>query len=107
MHEMGIACSVLDAVHKELDGYPGQQATKIGLQIGESAGVDPESLRFCFEAMVKNTEWEPVALEIEWCKAGDGCRGDELRIAYLELEDVTQGEDVAPGEEAPHEPRNC
>lgn len=94
MHEMGIACSVLEAVDRELHSYPGQRATKIGLQIGESAGVDPESLRFCFEAIVKSSDLPPVALEIEWCKIGDGRRGDELRIAYIEVDDPVQAEEV-------------
>ena len=94
MHEMGIASSILDAVHKELHSYPGERAAKIGLQIGEFAGVDPESLRFCFEAITKSSGLAPLDLEIEWCKAGDDHRGDELRIAYLELEEITQGEEV-------------
>ena len=79
MHEMGIASSVLEAVHKELLRYPGQRATKVGLRIGEFAGVDAESLRFCFDVLVKDSAFAPLALEIE---AG---RGDELDFAYLEV----------------------
>ena len=90
MHEMGIASSVLEAVHKELHLYPGYRAAKVGLRIGEHAGVDTESLRFCFEALVKGTELEPLEVEIEWCSAQDGRRGDELDLAYLELEDVKE-----------------
>jgi hydrogenase nickel incorporation protein HypA/HybF len=90
MHEMGIACSVLDAVHQELRRYPGQRATKVGLRIGEFAGVDGDSLRFCFEAVVKSSEALPLDLEIEWCRAEGGRRGDELEIAYLELEEAPE-----------------
>jgi Hydrogenase/urease nickel incorporation, metallochaperone, hypA len=96
MHEMGIASAVLEAVHKELHLYPGYRAAKVGLRIGEHAGVDTESLRFCFEALVKGTELEPLELEIEWCSAQDGrrpegkFRGDELDLAYLELKDVKE-----------------
>ena len=86
MHEMGIASSVLDAVQQELHRYPGGRAAKIGLRIGEYAGVDRESLQFCFEALVKGTELEPLELEIEWCSVEDGHCGDELAMAYLELE---------------------
>ena len=92
MHEMGIASSVLEAVDKELHAYPGERAAKIGLEIGEFAGVDPESLRFCFEAIARSSGLAPLELEIEWCKAGEGRRGDELRIAYLELEDDEPGQ---------------
>jgi Zn finger protein HypA/HybF involved in hydrogenase expression len=105
MHEMGIAASVLDAVHQELHRYaqgqgvspePGpQRVAKVGLRIGEFAGVDGESLRFCFEAQVKGTELEPIELEIKWCRTEDGWRGDELELAYLELEDAQQAREAA------------
>lgn len=90
MHEMGIAASVIESVHKELHRYPQQRAAKVGLRIGEFAGVDRESLGFCFEALVKGTELEPLELEIEWCRVEDGRRGDELELAYLELEDAAK-----------------
>ena len=61
MHEMGIASSVLEAVHKELRLYPGQRAGQSRIRIGEFAGVDAESLRFCFEVLVG----PELALEIE------------------------------------------
>jgi hydrogenase nickel incorporation protein HypA/HybF len=82
MHEMGIASSVLEAVHKELYSYPGRRAAKVALRIGELAGVDPESLRFCFESLVKGSEFEPLELEIVFCAGGD-----QLDFAHLELED--------------------
>ena len=88
MHEMGIACSVLEAVHKELQRYPGHRASKVGLRIGEFAGVDPESLKFCFEAIAKSAEDGSLGIEIEWCRAEGERRGDELEIAYLELEET-------------------
>ncbi len=90
MHEMGIACSVLDAVHAELRRYPGQKATKVGLRIGEFAGLDPDSLRFCFQAIVKSSEPMPLVLEIEWLPE---C--DEMKVAFLELEEMTLA-DAAP-----------
>jgi Zn finger protein HypA/HybF involved in hydrogenase expression len=90
MHEMGIASSVLEAVHQELQKYPQHRATKVSLRIGEFAGVDPDSLQFCFEALVKGTELEPLELEIEWCRLADGRRGDELELAHLELEDTQE-----------------
>ena len=87
MHEMGIASSVIEAVHREMHRHPGQRAVKVGLRIGEFAGIDSESLCFSFEALVKNTEFEPLQLDIESCRVADGRRGDELEIAYLDLTD--------------------
>jgi Zn finger protein HypA/HybF involved in hydrogenase expression len=94
MHEMGIANSVLDAVHQELDRFPQRRAAKVGLRVGELAGVDQESLQFCFEAVVKGSELEPLDLEITWCRVEDGWRGDELELAYLELEDAQEAREA-------------
>ena len=48
MHEMSIATSILTAVTTEAARYPGSRARRVGVRIGELAGIDPESLRFCF-----------------------------------------------------------
>ncbi len=85
MHEMGIASSVLEAVDKELHRYPGRHATKVGLRIGEFAGVDPESLLFCFDAIKKGTEFDQIELEIEWREGSD-----QLDFVALELEDANE-----------------
>ena len=82
MHEMGIAASILDAVEKELGRYPGYRAAKIGVRIGEYAGVDMNSLQFCFEALVKDSPLAPLELGIEWRN------GDELDLGSLELEEI-------------------
>jgi hydrogenase nickel incorporation protein HypA/HybF len=82
MHEMGIASSILDAIQKELLRYPGYRAAKIEVRIGEFAGVDADSLRFCFDAIVKGSPFAPLELGIE---ARDG---EELDLGSLELEEV-------------------
>ena len=87
MHEMGIASSVLEAVEKEMERYPGRRVVKVGLRIGEFAGVDTESLRFCFEVISKSSELAPIGLDLTWCRVEDGLSGEELDLAYLELED--------------------
>ena len=113
MHEMGIANSVLDAVRAETRRFPDGHIYKVGVRIGELAGVDPDAMSFCFEALVRGTELEPLALEIEYCPRRNQCRacghsyaapredmacpecgmaesqflgGDELELAYLEVE---------------------
>ncbi|MCX6623572.1 MAG: hydrogenase maturation nickel metallochaperone HypA [Acidobacteria bacterium] len=83
MHEMGIASSVIEAVKTELARYPGARATKVGLRLGEFAGVDQASLSFCFEALVRDTGLEPLALEFEFCP-----RGRELDLIFLEIDET-------------------
>ncbi len=116
MHEMGIANSVIDAVRAEAGRFPNGHIHRVGLRIGELAGVDPEAVTFCFEALVRGTELEPLALDIEYCRRRDQCEacgqtitasfedqtcpkcgrsetqflgGDELELAYLEVENGT------------------
>jgi hydrogenase nickel incorporation protein HypA/HybF len=81
MHEVGVASGIIEAVRKEMEPRTGARATKVGVRIGEMAGIDPESLTFCFEALLKGTEMEPLELEI--VRGG----ADELEFAFLELEE--------------------
>ncbi|MGE5644864.1 MAG: hydrogenase maturation nickel metallochaperone HypA [Acidobacteriota bacterium] len=78
---MGIASSVIEAVQAEMTRRPGARVSKVGMRIGEFAGVDRDSLSFCFEALVKDTDLESAVLAIE-----EGS-SDELNLAYLELEE--------------------
>lgn len=81
MHEMGIATSVFDIMKKEAEQHPGCRVTKVGMRLGGLAGVDPSSLTFCFEVLVKGTQYEPVVLDIE-----TGSR-DELEMSFVEIDD--------------------
>ena len=82
MHEMSIADSILDAVRSESSRHGGAHVTKVGLLLGELAGVDRESLSFCFDALVQGTELEPLELDIEFRQSVD-----ELKLHYVELEE--------------------
>jgi len=82
MHEMGIASSIMDAARTEAARFPGAVPARIGVRIGEWAGVDTESLRFCFESLVLGSDLAGLQLDIDY-----RARGADLDIAYLELED--------------------
>jgi hydrogenase nickel incorporation protein HypA/HybF len=113
MHELSIAESILEAVRKELASRPGAQPIRVGLRIGELAAVDVDSLTFCFEAVLRGTEWESLQLDARLCPQRRICRecgnefavieynancpacassnttltsGDELDFDYLEVE---------------------
>jgi Zn finger protein HypA/HybF involved in hydrogenase expression len=82
MHEMGIASSIMDAARGEAARFPGAKPSRIGVRIGEWAGVDTESLRFCFESLVLGSDLAGLQLVIDY-----RAHGADLDIAYLELED--------------------
>ncbi len=106
---MGIAASVLDVVRVEADKRPGARVTKVGLRIGEWSGVDAEALRFCFETLAPDCALAiETRVRVNRCpECGEVFRvadyavqcpqcgavrtvpagGDELEIAYLEIEE--------------------
>ena len=113
MHELSIAESILEAVRKELVSRPGARPTRVGLRIGELAAVDVDSLTFCFEAVLKGTDWASLQLVARVCPQRRICKecgnefavieynadcpacasshtkltsGDELDFDYLEVE---------------------
>ena len=114
MHELGIAEAVLDAIRTDAARHADVRVRKARVRIGELAGVDADALRFCFGAIIRETEFELLALEIEHCPRRQHCSdcrrefvvkdydlrcpqcgsergecigGDELELAYLEVEE--------------------
>jgi len=65
MHELGIANSLLEGVQTEAARHPRTVVHKVGVTVGELAGVDPDAPAFGFEAIVTGTEWQNLVLEIE------------------------------------------
>jgi len=127
MHEMGIANSILDGVAAELRRRPASRAVKVGVRIGELAGVDPDALHFAFEALTIDTPLAGLTLEVQYVPPRSRCRdchrefdvrnyellcpacgslgadrisGDELEFMYLEIEDQSPEEILKqiPGE---------
>lgn len=111
---MGIANSVLEAVRTEMSLHPGTYPCKVGVRIGEMAAIDQDALRFCFEAIILDTDLASLELGIEICLRRHRCQfcarefivrdydsrcpqcaslettcisGDELELAYLEVEE--------------------
>jgi hydrogenase nickel incorporation protein HypA/HybF len=126
MHELGIASSILEGVDAEVRRRPGVRPLKVGVRVGELAGLDPDALRFAFDALTIDTPLAGLQLEIEHVAPRGRCRdcsheyevrnfellcpgcgslsadsisGDELEFSYLEVEDpeVEKDEPCAAG----------
>jgi hydrogenase nickel incorporation protein HypA/HybF len=73
VHEMSIAESVLQIIEDKArsDGYA--KVNAVWLEIGQLAGVETESLRFCFDVVARDTVARDARLEIietagqGWC----------------------------------------
>jgi len=113
MHEMSIAESLVDLIEDEARSRGFQRVKQIGVKIGALGHVEPDALRFCFDAVSHGTIAEGAHLHLEivagkgWCsrcaqavpiaERYDLCpqcgqthvkliAGDELRLADLEVE---------------------
>ncbi len=114
MHELGIASSILESVQSAACRNPGARITKVGIKVGELAGVDVDALQFGFECIIKDTEWERLVLDVESIPRVQRCpkcshefrmtdydpqcpkcgefatecvSGEELDIAYMEVDE--------------------
>lgn len=115
MHEIGIACAILEAAQIETGRRKGATLIRIGVRVGVLSGVDNEALRFAFTAITLGTDLESVGFEIQSCKRRNRCvdcgdefetplysapcprcrsekvtlaGGDELDLAYVEVEEA-------------------
>jgi hydrogenase nickel incorporation protein HypA/HybF len=116
MHEMGIAAEIVRiAVESIPDEMAGSRVVRVHLKVGRLSAVVPDSLRFCFEIVAKQTPAEGAQLDIQqvavvaqcnacdhhWeientvfscprCGSGsiDMLSGRELDIESIELEQV-------------------
>jgi len=114
MHELSIAASIVETVLQEIARKSLPPVQTIAVRIGALSSVDPGALRFGFDSLISDTPLAQTKLEIEFVPAGGKCRacgqdfavqdfvfacprcdsgqidmtrGDELDIAYLEVED--------------------
>ena len=114
MHELGIAEEILALVRRYVSDSDAALVRTVRVRVGELAGVLPDSLEFCFSAVVAGTPWQAATLVIEpvparaRCEAcGEVCRtgrpgagcpecgaprltmvsGHELQVASVDLEE--------------------
>lgn len=117
VHELSIVTSILDSVEVEAKKRPSAKFVKVGLRIGEIAGLDNDCLTFGWDAMTRDTRFDGLLLEIEsvpWRNQCPSCAkeflvrdyqtqcptcgeavtrcvgGEELDIAFIEVEDEVQ-----------------
>lgn len=73
MHEMSIAESVLQIIEDAASTERCTRVKTVWLEIGQLAGVEQESLRFCFDMVTRDSVAQDARLEIieiagqGWC----------------------------------------
>lgn len=73
MHEMSLAEGVLQLVEETAQRESARRVKLVILEIGRMSSVQPEALRFCFDAVTRGSIADGAALEIVdvpgsgWC----------------------------------------
>jgi Zn finger protein HypA/HybF involved in hydrogenase expression len=81
MHEMSIALEVGRLAEEHIGGDAASRVVAVGVEVGDDAGVEPENLAFCLEAVLATPPFRgarPCIIRRS---------GDALRLAYLEVDD--------------------
>jgi len=73
MHEMSIAVTMMEIIKKEMERHDAGRLKGVKLRIGELTAVEPESLRFCFDALTEGTTMEGATLSIEEVNLAANC----------------------------------
>jgi hydrogenase nickel incorporation protein HypA/HybF len=81
MHEMSIALEVCRLAEERLGTEALGNVQTVGLEVGDDAGVEPENLSFCLEALLAAPPFRGARPIITRAP------GDALRLAYLEVDD--------------------
>ena len=80
MHEMSIALEVCRIAETRLPPADLPRLVGVGLLVGDDAGVEPDSLQFCLDALLAQPPFTGATARIE------RCAGEELRVDYLEVD---------------------
>ncbi len=73
MHEMSLAEGVLQLIEDAARAQEFSRVTTVWLEIGQLSGVEVEAMKFCFDAVVRDSVAEGARLEIVatpgigWC----------------------------------------
>lgn len=81
MHEMSIALEVSRITQDYVGRDQLPKVVQVGMDVGEEAGVEVNSLEFCLEAVLTQPPFHNVRVVIK------SVPGDGLRLAYLEIDD--------------------
>ena len=80
MHELGIAENIMDIVRQSVPGGQTRAVGNIRLRVGPFAGIVPDSLKFCFDALSGDSGMTNAVLQIEQTPLTASCRGCENKF---------------------------
>jgi hydrogenase nickel incorporation protein HypA/HybF len=75
MHELGIAMEIYRSCREAGDARQAGRLQAVKVAIGELSAVEPDLLRFAWEAVVEDGPDKGACLEVEWHPARQTCAG--------------------------------
>lgn len=81
MHEMSIALEVCRITESHVGRASLARVLEVGVVVGDRAGVEPDNLEFCLEALLSRPPFGRARPALERVE------GDDLRVSYLEVDD--------------------
>ncbi len=73
MHEMGIALEIYRACRDAVAGHGPGRIERVAVAVGELSAVEPDLLRYAWEAVVADTPDAGARLDVEWRTANQHC----------------------------------
>jgi hydrogenase nickel incorporation protein HypA/HybF len=86
MHELGIAQNILEIVQQYVPKEQTAAVRSIRIRVGPLSGIVPDSLEFCFQAIVHETEMQKASLTIDQLPAILNCNKCAYRFETKDLE---------------------
>jgi hydrogenase nickel incorporation protein HypA/HybF len=84
MHEMSLAEGILQLVEETARREQSARVTAVCLEIGRLASVEVESLRFCFDAVVRDSVADGAKLEIVEVPGAGWCMDCDAPVAMAD-----------------------
>lgn len=88
MHEMSLAEGIVQLVEDTVRADGCSKVKAVWLEIGQLAAVEKEALRFCFDAVTRDTVAEGARLEIIETPGQGWCMKCEGNVAVTALYDA-------------------
>lgn len=86
MHELGIAQNILQIVRQSVPEKDAADVRSIRIRVGLLSGVVPDSLDFCFRAIVNDTDMQRASLEIEQVPIVSECKDCRNRFQMSDFD---------------------
>ncbi|HUK64645.1 MAG TPA: hydrogenase maturation nickel metallochaperone HypA [Dongiaceae bacterium] len=73
MHELGLAVEIHRRARSHVEAHARARLARVVVAIGELSAVEPDLLRFAWQAVTAGSPDEGALLEIQWCPARQRC----------------------------------